>query len=129
MVKFINIADLKDPNDSQSRTYREVNNGTPHKYDIGDLIEITTGVRLFVAQHKRDCDGTPLYTLTPEMRDENDSLKEMCFVYGYSEDDMNESFKVRMFNTPNNNPSCFGKKLDVEACNNGCPVSDECYKQ
>lgn len=27
------------------------------------------------------------------------------------------------------NPSCFGKKLGVEDCNHGCPVSDECYKQ
>jgi len=27
------------------------------------------------------------------------------------------------------NPSCFGKKLGVEACNHGCPVSDECYRQ
>ena len=26
------------------------------------------------------------------------------------------------------NPSCFKKKLGVEACNHGCPVSGECYK-
>lgn len=28
----------------------------------------------------------------------------------------------------NKNPSCFKKRLGVEACNHGCPVSDECYK-
>ena len=27
------------------------------------------------------------------------------------------------------NPSCFGRQLDVEACNHGCPVSDECYNE
>ena len=26
------------------------------------------------------------------------------------------------------NPSCFKKQLGVEACNHGCPVSDECYR-
>lgn len=31
--------------------------------------------------------------------------------------------------TCNKNPSCFGRKLGVEGCFHGCPVSNECYKQ
>lgn len=30
--------------------------------------------------------------------------------------------------TNTDNPSCFKKQLGVEACNNGCSVSDECYR-
>lgn len=28
----------------------------------------------------------------------------------------------------NSKPSCFGKKLGIEACDDTCPVVDECYK-
>jgi hypothetical protein len=64
MKKLINVADLKDPNDSESRTYREVNNATPHKYKIGQLVERDNGARMFIAGLMRDCDGTPLYSLS-----------------------------------------------------------------
>lgn len=70
---MINIADLKDPNDPQGRTYREINNETNHKFNIGDLVEWDDGVRLYVAKLTRDCDGTPLCSLTPE-KDDIDNL-------------------------------------------------------
>ena len=63
MPQFINIADLKDPNDPQGRTYREVNREKAHKIPIGALVELESGARAFVVQHTRDCDQTPLYSL------------------------------------------------------------------
>lgn len=84
---FINIADLKDPNDIQGRTYREVNNSTPHKFEIGILVEIEGGVRMFVGKHTRDCDGTPLYCLTPEIKDEY-PYNEIYFYRNVSGDGM-----------------------------------------
>ena len=83
-----NIADIKDSNDPQGRTYRQVNNATPHKYGIGVLVELDNGARLFTAKQTRDCDGTPLYSLTPESgTDENNCpLNEMYWTHGYPEE-------------------------------------------
>jgi hypothetical protein len=66
---MINIADLTDPNDPNERSYREINNAKKHKFRVGQLVEIEHGVRLFVARQTRDCDGTPLYSLTPKKDD------------------------------------------------------------
>jgi hypothetical protein len=62
-MQIINIADLKDPNDPQGRSYREINITKQHSIPIGALVEIKTGERLFVTKHTRDCDQTPLYSL------------------------------------------------------------------
>lgn len=63
-VIAVNLADLRAPN---GRTYRENNRDQQHAYPVGALVEETeTGVRMFVAVHARDCDQTPLYTLTPD---------------------------------------------------------------
>lgn len=78
---MINVADLKDPNDPQGRTYREVNNAMQHAFAIGDLVELENGVRLFVAKQTRDCDGTPLYSLTHKSGGD-------VSLHGFSEDDM-----------------------------------------
>ncbi len=75
---FQNIADLKDPNDNQGRSYREVNNATKHSFNIGDLVELETGERLFICKLTRDCDGTPLYNLGINGID--------ATINGYSED-------------------------------------------
>lgn len=53
MAILINISDIKDQNDPQGRTYREVNNTTPHKYQVGILVELDNGVRLFIAKQTR----------------------------------------------------------------------------
>ena len=60
---MINIADTKDPDDQHGRTYREVNAEKKHRIKIGELVELESGERLFVKQHTRDCDQTPLYSL------------------------------------------------------------------
>jgi len=66
---MMRIADLKDPKDLKERSYRQVNNAKTHKFSVGQLVEIDHGVRLFVAKLTRDCDGTPLYCLTPKKDD------------------------------------------------------------
>lgn len=86
---MINIADLKDQSDKQGRTYREINNAMSHNIEIGALVETESGARLFVVNHTRDCDGTPLYNLS---HDKNDTIKErpnfknIGWIGGYSED-------------------------------------------
>ncbi len=86
MVGLINIADLKDFDDPQGRTYREVNNAKEHKYKDGDLVEIENGVRMLIGKQTRDCDGTPLYSLTPDLPE--DHPNELIMAHGYSESGM-----------------------------------------
>ena len=74
-----NVADLKDPNDPQGRTYREINNATSHNLTVDDLVELDDGVRLFVTRLTRDCDGTPLYCL---------GRKGNTVIMGYTEDSL-----------------------------------------
>lgn len=94
---FFNIADAKDPDDPQGRTYREVNNAKAHAIPLGALVEIThdpegpspmDGARLFVVMHGRDCDGTPLYELCADPQDnvqENPRFRNAKWHGGYSE--------------------------------------------
>jgi len=77
-----NIADLIDCNDKQGRTYREINNVTNHEIELGKLVEIDTGVRLFVITKTRDCDGAPLYCLGAI---KDDKSKMYC---GYAEESL-----------------------------------------
>lgn len=69
------VHDLTDPADPEGRSFKEVNLTKTHKWPIGTLVECTYangdnyGVRMFVAELTRDCDGTPLYTLTPSLQD------------------------------------------------------------
>jgi hypothetical protein len=56
------------------KTYREQNAEKVYNVPIGALVEIDTGVRLFVVYHARDCDQTPLYCLAA---DANDMIKEI----------------------------------------------------
>lgn len=70
------ISDLRDPDDLEGRSYREVNNEKTHGIPVGTLVEIKwdewfgdgmswkVHARLRVARHDRDCNGTPLYTLS-----------------------------------------------------------------
>lgn len=63
MSDFINIADLVDPNDKDGRTWRQINNAEGHNIPIGTRVTTYNNMVLFVTQHTRDCDGTPLYSL------------------------------------------------------------------
>ncbi len=67
---IINIADLTDPSDDLGRSYREVNNSRPHKYKLGQKfcwLDENEGTRYgMITRLTRDCDGTPLYTITED---------------------------------------------------------------
>lgn len=99
---IINIADLRDPQDPNGRTYRQVNAAKTHKIPIGALVEIVTneywgqgddedyrGVRLYVVHHARDCDQTPLYCLAWNKHDtdmEQQNFYNQTWLIGISED-------------------------------------------
>lgn len=55
------ISDMKEEN---GKTVKENNMNSFHSIPLGSLVEISeTGERLFVCEHIRDCDGTPLYAV------------------------------------------------------------------
>lgn len=66
-MKLINVADIVEEN---GKTVKENNVEKQHSIAIGTLVEVNIdyseehGIRLFVCSHDRDCDGTPLYTLS-----------------------------------------------------------------
>ena len=62
-VEIVNIADLEDPDDSEGRTFRQVNATKSHEIPIGTFVELDSGARSWVVHHGRDCDQTPLYYL------------------------------------------------------------------
>ena len=81
---FNMICDLKDPNDPQGRTYREVNAARRHAIPIGTLVELESGVRLHVVLHRRDCDQIPLYSLGGMEWDDIPGYEK--YFHGFSED-------------------------------------------
>jgi hypothetical protein len=72
-MNIVNVADLKAPN---GKTHRENNAELVHNIPLGTLVEILPteyskddpeenwGLRLYVVAHTRDCDQTPLYSLS-----------------------------------------------------------------
>jgi len=88
MPIFTMIHNLVDPNDPMGRTYKEVNAGKAHKFPIGALVEDqVSGVRLFVVGYARDCDMTPLYTLSPyHPKEENEYKRDFKRLHGYDEE-------------------------------------------
>ena len=81
------ISDLPAPGDPQGRTYRQINLAQAHEFNLGELVEYDNGARLFVVQQTRDCDGTPLYTLTHEsawIDDPEDLPQERYFIRGFN---------------------------------------------
>jgi hypothetical protein len=99
-MNIFNIADAICDSDPQGRTYRQINNATPHNIPIGSLVEIAhdsaypssmDGARLFVVMHNRDCDGTPLYELCadPEDKTQKDPrFRNDRWHGGYCEDNL-----------------------------------------
>jgi len=75
-MNFINAADLDSGN---GKTYREINNAKGHTFKVGDLVGLDNGARLFVGELTRDCDGTPLYSLSPGGK---------LLIHGHPEDGM-----------------------------------------
>lgn len=100
---MINIADCVNPD--TGKTFREENNAKTHNIPIGTLVEIDfddsyleepkRGLRMFVVEHERDYDGTPLYALSfnknwrPGMFGKEFAFMERVMIdTGYSEDSL-----------------------------------------
>lgn len=71
---MINVSDIVEAN---GKTIKENNLKLKHLIPIGTLVEINigkddylevNGARAFVVEHTRDCDGTPLYSLSLSKR-------------------------------------------------------------
>lgn len=78
-------------NDGSDKTIKEVNLEKKHNIPFGTLVELEGGVRLFVVFHGRDCDGTPLYWLSPKLNESKaPAFNISSRIGGYSE----ESLKV-----------------------------------
>jgi hypothetical protein len=87
MPKFIMVHDLPaDPNNPNGPTIKEENLKQQHNIPVGSLVEvkyanwhrdgccIKVHVRLWVFNHSRDCDGTPLYTLASKTKEQFENL-------------------------------------------------------
>lgn len=88
----VNLADLRDPNDPQGRSYRQVNAEKVHTIPLGALVELESGERLYVVLLGRDCDQTPLYYLSLKdwAEDPNEMIRASKRFGGYG----NESLTV-----------------------------------
>lgn len=74
--RIVMVSDIVEAN---GKTIRQNNLEREHDISIGSLVEITcdpewedpenprNGLRLFVVNHSRDCDGTPLYDMSFEL--------------------------------------------------------------
>lgn len=57
--------------EANGKTIKENNLAQGHAIPLGALVEVNLdyseehGIRMYVCEHSRDCDGTPLYTLWP----------------------------------------------------------------
>jgi len=67
-ARMVNIADLTNP--ETGRTIRQENLKKQHNIPVDTLVEILgdendeySGMRLYINEHTRDCDGTPIYLL------------------------------------------------------------------
>lgn len=65
---MMNVSDIVESN---GKSVKQNNLEQDHTIPLGSLVEILgsdsdddTGLRLFVVDHGRDCDGTPLYGLS-----------------------------------------------------------------
>lgn len=86
---FIHICDLV--NKKTGKTGRETNAEKTHQIPVGTLVELESGVRLFVVSHDRDCDQTPLYGLCHDKEDtvvEREGFANRKWDHGYSEESL-----------------------------------------
>jgi hypothetical protein len=87
-MPLINVADLVDPHDPERRTWRQINAAMLHNLPLDALVELDTGVRLFVVLQGRDCDQTPLYWLAAKKAAASDAIDKLTWIGGYPEDSL-----------------------------------------
>jgi hypothetical protein len=66
----------------------QVNNSITHQFNVGDLVELNSGVRLFVVCISKYRDGTPLYYLSIRKDDTDASSPIRSWDGGYSEESL-----------------------------------------
>jgi hypothetical protein len=77
--------------ESNGKTIRQNNMQEQHTIELGTLVEIEApyldenGLRVFVVEHNRDCDGTPLYLLSANRNYAQDKQEYEEFKHGYPE--------------------------------------------
>lgn len=71
-VRILNISDMVEEN---GKTLKENNLEIQHSIPLFTMVEVEleasdveNGLRYFVHSHSRDCDGTPLYRLTTDVK-------------------------------------------------------------
>lgn len=65
-------------------TFKDENMKIGHDIPIGALVEENdSGIRMFVAAHRRDCDGTPLYSLSAYQDSETQNRYTMFHGFPY----------------------------------------------
>lgn len=84
MPYVMNVADIVEEN---GKTIRQNNQEKTHDLPVGTLVEVKydewfdggacskVQARLWVWSHDRDCDGTPLYSLSPHKKDHFERAK------------------------------------------------------
>lgn len=100
-MKYIAFGDIVEPN---GKTIRENNLAIPHNIPIGTLVEVKYApfhgggacekvhARLWVVSHDRDCDGSPLYSLSPHPKEKHLRLREEIMVFNRSINDIRTGF-------------------------------------
>lgn len=74
----MSITLVPDVMEANGKTIRQNNMEQKHVIELGSLVEIDCkyldehGMRVFVAEHTRDCDGEPLYLLSGNYNYAND---------------------------------------------------------
>lgn len=84
---MINVADMV----TDGKTYREINREKVHNISIRTLVELESGVRLFVVHHGRDCDETPLYELSyrqDDIQQKVPGFRNYGWVGGFAEESL-----------------------------------------
>lgn len=96
-MNLVNVADLTNP--KTGKTYRQENNEKQHNVPVGSLVEVQfdewfgdgacwkAHAWLWVVAHNRDCDGTPLYTLS-RWNDSEFALQVKQVHSGFSEESL-----------------------------------------
>jgi len=94
MIQVVNVADLINPD--TGKTWRQENAERQHNIPIGALVELKgdeynnkrEGVRLYVVSHDRDCDMTPLYSMSADRTDtvcHREGFANWSWVHGWPE--------------------------------------------
>jgi hypothetical protein len=96
MKQAINVYELTNP--KTGKTWLQENAELKHNIPIGTLVELIddnsgvhqrNGVRLYVVAHDRDCDMTPLYSMSADKKDtvrQRAGFANSTWVHGWPEE-------------------------------------------